>query len=88
MDWRSLGYAAMIEAALLALAAFGGPHGALGAAPWVLQLPGLLLALYPTGGDWFLARVAAAALVQLGLWYLVVAAVRARRRRRDRPAST
>ena len=60
MDWRSLGYAAMIEAALLALAAFGGPHGALGAA----------------------------ALVQLGLWYLIVAALRARRRRHDHPAST
>ena len=32
LDWRALGYAVLIEVALLILAAFGGPHGELVAA--------------------------------------------------------
>ena len=29
-------------------------HGALGGLPWILQLPGILLVLYPPGGEHFL----------------------------------
>jgi hypothetical protein len=79
IDWRALSYALILELVLLGLAAFGGPHGALGAVPWALQLPGIFLVFYPPGGEYFAARVAAAALFQLGLWYLVIRVVRRRR---------
>ena len=84
MDWRALGCAVVLELGLLGLAAFGGPHGTLGVVPWMLQFPGILLVLLPSGGDYFLLRAAAAALVQTGLWYLVLAALRRRRRRSRR----
>ena len=64
------------------LAAFGGPHGQLGALPWTLQLPGILLVLYPPGDGYFAARVAAAAALQVGLWYFVLRAARRYRARR------
>lgn len=87
VDLPALGIAFLVEALLLAAAAFGGPHGALGALPWMLQLPGILLVLHPPGGAHFPLRVAALLLVQLALWYLVVAGVRRARRRRRAPAS-
>jgi hypothetical protein len=68
---------------LLVLAAFGGPHGELGATPWVLQLPGILLVLVVPGDEGFLWRIAAMAIVQVGLWYWLLAFVR---RRRARPS--
>jgi len=87
VDWRALAYAILIEAALLVLAAFGGPHGALGAIPWILQLPGIVVVLYPPGGAYFAARVLAAALVQVGVWYLVVRVVRRRKVRKAESAA-
>lgn len=87
MDWLALGTAVVVELALLGLAAFGGPHGALGAAPWMAQLPGILLVLYPPGGAYFGVRVAAGALVQVALWYLLLSLLRRRyRERRSRTA--
>jgi hypothetical protein len=85
VDWRALSYAAFIELALAGLAAFGGPHGELGAIPWILQLPGILLVLYPGGGAYVVARVSAAVLLQLSLWYF---ALRLLRRRRARTAES
>jgi hypothetical protein len=87
VDWRALSYALIVEAVLLALAAFGGPHGALGAIPWTLQLPGILLVLYPPGGVHFAARVAAGALLQVGLWYLALRWVQRRRARSTQSAA-
>jgi len=81
VDWKALLYAVAIEAVLLVLAAFGGPHGELGGIPWILQLPGILFVLYPPGGGYFVARVAAAALLQTGLWYLVLRLIRGRKTR-------
>lgn len=49
MDLRALGSAVAVETALLVLAAFGGPHSSLGAVPWTLQLPGILLMLEACG---------------------------------------
>jgi hypothetical protein len=86
LDRRALGYAILIEASLLALAAFGGPHGQFGGLPWALQLPGILLVLYPPGGTLFLLRVAMAAVLQVGLWYLILSRFRRRRVRGARSA--
>jgi hypothetical protein len=84
-DWPALGWAILIEGLLAGLAAFGGPHGALGGAPWVLQLPGILLVLFVPGSGGFAWRVAGMVFVQVVLWYGLMAALR-RRRRRAGPA--
>lgn len=81
VDLPALGIAFVVESLLLVAAAFGGPHGTLGALPWMLQLPGIVLVLWPPGGAHFPLRVALLLLVQLALWYLVVAAIRRRRHR-------
>jgi hypothetical protein len=83
-DWPALGWAILIEGLLTGLAAFGGPHGALGGAPWVLQLPGILLVLFVPGSGGFVWRVAGMVVVQVVLWYGFIAALRRRRRRADR----
>jgi hypothetical protein len=83
-DWPALGWAILFEALLTGLAALGGPHGALGGAPWVLQLPGILLVLFVPGSGGFAWRVAGMFVVQLVLWYGFIAALRRRRRRADR----
>jgi hypothetical protein len=70
--WKLAGLAIVIEAALVVAAAFGGPHGALGGWPWFLQLPGILLVLYPPGGEHFVLRVGVMVLVQVVLWCSVV----------------
>jgi hypothetical protein len=87
LDWRALAYAILIEAALLVLAALGGPHGELGAVPWILQLPAIVLVLYPPGGTYFVARVFAAALLQVCLWYLALRLVRRRKARKAESAA-
>jgi hypothetical protein len=74
--WPPLAAAVAIELVLLVLAAFGGPHGDLGALPWMLQLPGILLIFFVPGPRWFVARVVAMAVVQTALWALVIATLR------------
>jgi len=61
--------ATAIEAVLAVLAVFGGPHGALGGWPWILQLPGILAVILVPGDGGFAWRVAAMILIQLGCWY-------------------
>ena len=82
MDKRTLGYAVAVESVLAVLAAFGGPHGALGAWPWALQLPGILLVFFVGGGTHLYWRVGAMLLIQYSLWYALIAVVRAVRRGR------
>jgi hypothetical protein len=69
LDTRALGAAVVVEAVLAALALHGGPHGSLGAWPWTLQLPGILLVLFVSGQTHFWWRVAGMLLIQLALWY-------------------
>ncbi len=73
INWLALILAIVIEGVLVVLAVFGGPHGALGGAPWVLQLPGILIVLFVPGEGGFLWRVAAMVIVQVGLWYALLA---------------
>ena len=87
MDWRALAVAVLVEGALLALAAFGGPHGELGALPWIFQLPAIAFVLYPPGGEYFGVRVAAGALLQTALWYLLIRGLRRRARAGSRPGA-
>ena len=58
------------------LAVFGGPHGALGGWPWLLNLPGLAVVYLIPGTTLFRARVGLAFLIQLTLWYAIVGAFR------------
>jgi hypothetical protein len=81
VDRQALAAAAAVEAGLVVLAAFGGPHGALGAVPWMLQLPGILLVIAVPGDAGFAWRVAGMALVQIALWYAAIAWWRRRRAR-------
>jgi hypothetical protein len=83
VNFRALAAAVAIELALLVLAAFGGPHGTLGAVPWMLQLPGILAVVAVPGPRWFAARVVVMATVQTALWALLLAGVGRWRRRAD-----
>jgi hypothetical protein len=74
--WKLAGLAVVIEAVLVVAAAFGGPHGTLGGWPWALQLPGILVVLYPPGGEHFVLRVGVMALVQVTIWYVLLRAAR------------
>ena len=85
LDWRALGYATILEAALVVLAAFGGPHGQLGAVPWILQLPGILLVIAVPGDHGVVWRVAGMVLIQIMLWYAAVSWGRRRRSRKGLP---
>lgn len=87
--WRfdafALLMAIVVEALLLVAAAYGGPHGVLGAWPWALQMPGIFVIFSVPGEAGFLWRVAAGATIQVVVWYLLFAFVRRRRRRARRP---
>ena len=48
-DGRALAYAIVLEIVLTVVAAFGGPHGVLGAIPWTLQLPGIFFIAFGKG---------------------------------------
>ena len=84
-DRGALGYAVGLEVVLAGLAAFGGPHGTLGALPWTLQLPGILLVFFVPGNEHFLWRVVGMFLIQCAMWYGILAV--GRRRRRSRGAA-
>jgi hypothetical protein len=81
-DGRALIYAIVLEVALTVLAAFGGPHGQLGAVPWMLQLPGILVIMFGKGESGFVVRVATMFVVQVVIWYSIFAFARRLRRRR------
>jgi hypothetical protein len=81
MDWRAAGLAAATEAALAGLALHGGPHGALGGWPWMLQLPGILFVVFLGGERYFFGRVAAMLVTQCLVWYGLFAWLRVRRLR-------
>ena len=82
IDHWALGYAVLLETVLAVVAAFGGPHGYLGMLPWLLQLPGaLLIFLSPDTVNKVLLLVLTF-LIQVAIWYAVIATVRAHRRRR------
>ena len=83
LDRRALGYAILVEGVLIFLAAFGGPYGQLGFLPWILQLPGIVLVLFLPGETWFLWRIVGMGLVQVVLWYALIAIVRRWRRGRS-----
>lgn len=76
MDWRALVAAIVIELGLVGVAAVLGPDGPPGIVSWALHLPGVLLIFYPPGGHHFLLRAAAGVLLQVGLWYLLLAKLR------------
>ena len=73
-------YALAVEGTLATAAVFGGPHGALGAIPWMLNLPGILVILGIRTERFFFGRVALALAIQVTLWYIGFALVRQRRR--------
>lgn len=72
-------YAAGIELALAVAAVFGGPHGALGALPWIVNMPGILVIRGIPGEGSLFGRIALAVLIQMVLWYGVIAWIRRRR---------
>jgi hypothetical protein len=81
IDRAALGAAIAIELALTGLAALGGPHGTLGALPWILQLPGIVMVVFVNHPDSFVWRVLGMVVVQTLIWYAVVAGARRGRRR-------
>lgn len=80
-DVVALILALVVEAGLTVASAFGGPHGALGGWPWLMQLPGILL-IWFSGGESVLLLVTLGFAVQLTLWYLLFAFVLRRYRAR------
>ena len=80
LDRRALGYAISIEAVSASFAAFGGPHRALGTWPWMLQLPGILLIFFVSGGAHLAWRIAGMLLIQCVVWYGIIAVGRHLRR--------
>ena len=81
IDRRILACAVGVEAVLAGLAVFGGPHGSLGAWPWTLQLPGILLVFFVGEQAHLVWRVGGMLLVQCALWYGILILARRLRRR-------
>jgi hypothetical protein len=86
MKWKTLGFAIALELILAVLAAFGGPHGALGGWPWILQMPGMLLILAVPGDQLIVPRMVAAIVIQTLLWYFVIDWIWRKRAQRDSDA--
>lgn len=82
IDAPTLGYALLVETVLVGLAFFGGPHGYLGMLPWLIQLPGALLFFYGPPSVNKALMLALAFLIQVAIWYLIISALRAVRRRK------
>jgi hypothetical protein len=82
VDGRALAYAIVLETVLTVVAAFGGPHGVLGAIPWTLQLPGILFIMFGKGEAGFFWRVGGMFVVQVVVWYAIFAFARQLRRKR------
>jgi hypothetical protein len=78
-DVRAFLIAIVLALVLAVLGVFGGPHGALGGWPWLFNLPGLAIIYLIPGNELFGARVLAALLIQVTLWYFIVSALRRRR---------
>jgi hypothetical protein len=78
----------VIEAGLAVLAIFGGPHGELGAWPWALQMPGILVMLSLPGDSGFAWRAAGVVAIQTACWYAICSLIQRRMmsRRRARTA--
>ena len=87
VDGGALVYALAVESALATAAVFGGPHGALGAIPWMLNLPGILVIFGIRTERFFLGRVVRAVAIQAAVWYFVFALARQRRRGSRIPAA-
>jgi len=81
-DGRALAYAIVLEIVLTVVAAFGGPHGVLGAIPWTLQLPGIFFIAFGKGEAGFFWRVGGMFVVQVVVWYAIFSFARRWRRRR------
>jgi hypothetical protein len=81
-DGRALASAIVFEIVLTVVAAFGGPHGVLGAIPWTLQLPGILFIMFGKGEAGFFWRVGGMFVVQVIVWYAIFSFARRWRRRR------
>jgi hypothetical protein len=80
-------YALAVESALATAAVFGGPHGALGAVPWMLNLPGIVVIVGISSERFYLGRVGLAVAIQVALWYCVFALARRRHRVAAPPAA-
>jgi len=70
-DGRAFAYAIVLEIVLTVVAAFGGPHGVLGAIPWTLQLPGIFFIAFGKGEAGFFWRVGGMFVVQVVVWYAI-----------------
>ena len=86
IDWPALGYAALSETVLIGLAVFSGPNGYLGMLPWFLQFPGALLVFFGPRIENPALLLVSVFLVQLAIWYGIISAWRAVRRRTNPPS--
>ena len=86
-DGRAFVYSLGVASALATAAVFGGPYGRLGAIPWILNLPGILVIFGIRTERFFLGRVALAVVIQVAVWYVIIALARRRWRHSRAPAA-